>query len=102
MQNSECKIIFLSLHSQLRRWSRRKKIRVVRGVRVVRGALKVFNSYLITPNYYSQLSNYFPIRKNVESNFKEIVATLSNKNEMGAYTRYVTISFFEDKEANAP
>ena len=34
--------------------------------------------------------------------FKEMVATLSKKNEMGAYTRYVTISFFEDKEANAP
>ena len=33
--------------------------------------------------------------------FKKIVATLSKKNEMGAYTRYVTISFFEDKEANA-
>ena len=40
--------------------------------------------------------------KSVESDFKEIVATLSKKNEMGAYTRYVTISFFEDKEANAP
>ena len=44
----------------------------------------------------------FSLRKSVESDFKEIVATLSKKNEMGAYTRYVTISFFEDKEANAP
>ncbi|MBR1961793.1 MAG: hypothetical protein IKA26_02410 [Alistipes sp.] len=34
--------------------------------------------------------------------FKEVVATLSKKNEMGAYPKYVTISFFEDKEANAP
>ena len=34
--------------------------------------------------------------------FKEVVATLSKKNEMGAYRKYVTISFFEDKEANAP
>ena len=42
-------------------------------------------------------SNYKP-----KTHFKEVVATLSKKNEMGAYTRYVTISFFEDKEANAP
>ena len=41
-------------------------------------------------------SNYKP-----KTHFKEVVATLSKKNEMGAYTRYVTISFFEDKEANA-
>ena len=39
--------------------------------------------------------------RSVESDFKQMVATPSKKNEMGAYTRYVTISFFEDKAANA-
>ena len=34
--------------------------------------------------------------------FKKVAATPSKKIEMGAYLAYVTISIFEDKDANAP
>jgi len=34
--------------------------------------------------------------------FKEVVATLSKKMRWAHTKAYVTISFFEDKEANAP
>ena len=50
----------------------------------------------------AQHTKYHNCTNTVKRIFKEMVATLSKKNEMGAYTRYVTISFFEDKEANAP
>ena len=37
-----------------------------------------------------------------KKHFKEESATPSKRNEMGAYKAYVTISFFEDKEAIFP
>lgn len=49
---------------------------------------------------YRSLTQQMP-HKTLKNHYKVVVATLSKKNEMGAYLAYVTISFCEDKEANA-